>query len=134
MPITVDEINTFVEGVWPDSRSRCVAVSANEAVAVLTTAREDLRPGGYISGPTQFAVADVALWFLVFGAIDRIEPMALTCELSLRFLRPAIGTKLFARARLDRAGRRTVVATMTIWTDNNEARPSATAQGTYMLP
>ena len=38
-----------------------------------------------------FGLADAALWYLVFGARGRIEPMALTSELSMRFLRPAHG-------------------------------------------
>ena len=80
------------------------------------------------------AAADVVLWFLVFGAIDRVEPMAMTSELSVRFLRPGIGTRLFARASLDRAGRTSVVGTVRVWTDDNESKPCSAAQGTYALP
>ena len=93
-----------------------------------------IRPGGYISGPTQFAIADGALWYLVFAAIGRVEPMALTSELSIRFLRPAIGAVLWARATQEVAGRRQVVGSVRIWTDDNEQRPCAVAQGTYVLP
>ena len=96
--------------------------------------RGDLRPGGYVSGPTQFALADAALWYLVFGAIGRVEPMALTSELSIRFIRPAIGETLWARATLDVAGRRNVVGTVRIWVDEREDRATAVAQGTYALP
>ena len=60
--------------------------------------------------------------------------MALTSELSIRFLRPCIGTTLWARATIDAAGRRNVVGTVRIWTDDNEAKPCATAQGTYVMP
>jgi acyl-coenzyme A thioesterase PaaI-like protein len=41
--------------------------------------------------------------------IGRVEPRALTSELSIRFLRPAIGETLWARAAVDSAGRRNVV-------------------------
>lgn len=95
---------------------------------------EELRPGGFISGPTQFGLADAVLWYLVFGAIGRIEPMALTSELSIRFLRPAQGSILWARATLEVAGRRNVVGTVHMWTDDREDKPTATAQGTYALP
>ena len=85
-------------------------------------------------GRPNFALADAALWYLVFGAIGRVEPMALTSELSIRFIRPAIGETLWARATLDVAGRRNVVGTVRIWVDEREDRATAVAQGTYALP
>ena len=94
----------------------------------------ELRPGGFISGPTQFGLADAALWFLVFAVIERVEPMALTSELSIRYVRPAVGRTLWARATADVAGRRNVVGTVRIWVDDRSDKPTAVAQGTYMLP
>lgn len=128
-----ETINRMVLEGFPGSRNRCVEVGADYAVAHLTADAADLRPGGYISGPTQFSLADAVLWYLVFGAIGRMEPMALTSELSIRFLRPAIGTELWARATLDIAGRRNVVGSVAVWTDD-EAKPCSVAQGTYALP
>ena len=60
--------------------------------------------------------------------------MALTSELSIRYLRPAIGETLWARATLDKAGRRNVVGTVRVWTDDRPDKPTATAQGTYAMP
>ena len=94
----------------------------------------ELRPGGFVSGPSQFGLADAALWYLVFGALGRVEPMALTSELSIRFLRPAQGTVLWARATLEAAGRRSVVGSVHVWCDDRSDKPTATAQGTYALP
>lgn len=128
--IDADTINEMLDEHWPDARVRCVSIDATSAVARLTPRPENLRPGGFISGPTQFAAADSALWFLVCGVTNAPEPMALTSELSIRFLRPAIGDTLQAEARLERAGRRTVVATVHVWTVDRD-RPCATAQGTY---
>ena len=128
------KINAMLDEHWPGARVRCVEVSARHAVARLTPKEESIRPGGFISGPTQFAVADSALWFLVAGALGRPEPMALTSELSIRFLRPAIGARLDARAELNRAGRGSVVATVVVWVDDQRDRPCAVAQGTYVLP
>lgn len=132
--VSPEAINAFLERAWPAAQARCLEVSPTHTLIELRTGAGDLRPGGYVSGPAQFAAADVALWFLVAGVLGRMEPMALTSELSLRFLRPAIGTRLFARADLERAGRRTVVGTIRVWTEGNVDRPCATAQGTYMLP
>ncbi|MEO1483779.1 MAG: PaaI family thioesterase [Myxococcota bacterium] len=134
MTVTAAEINRLIDTEWSHSNLRCVEVTDRMASVRSTFGPGGLRPGGFISGPSQFAVADAALWFLVFGVLGRIEPMALTSELSIRYLRPAVGTVIQARARLDRAGRTQVVGTVSVWADDNEDRPSAVAQGTYSIP
>ena len=131
---SVEEINALVQPAFPGSPNECAEVGDGYAVARRVVTAEELRPGGYISGPTQFAVADAALWYLVFAVIERVELMALTSELSIRYLRPAIGETLWARATLDKAGRRNVVGTVRVWTDDRSDKPTATAQGTYALP
>lgn len=130
---TPDSINRMVVAEFAASGNECTEIGRGYAVARRVITPDAIRPGGYISGPTQFALADAALWYLVFGAIGRVEPMALTSELSIRFLRPAIGELLWARATLDASGRRNVVGTVRIWTDD-EAKATAVAQGTYALP
>ena len=93
----------------------------------------EIRPGGFVSGPTQFGIADAALWYMTFVGIGRIEPMAMTSELSMRFLRPAVGEVMWAKATIDVAGRRSVVGTVSVWT-TDESKPCSVGQGTYMLP
>jgi uncharacterized protein (TIGR00369 family) len=127
-------VNEMVRREFPGSANECVELGDGFALARLIAAPESLRPGGFISGPTQFGLADAALWYLTFTAIGRIEPMALTSELSIRYLRPAIGEVLWARATLEAAGRRNVVGTVHLWVDDHHHRPTATAQGTYALP
>ena len=132
--LTPDDVDAMLAREWPEAQAHCVELGSTSAVACLTPPAGSLRPGGYIAGPQIFAAADTALWFLVFGALGRVEPMALTSELSIRFLRPALGERLYARATLDKLGKRSVVGTVRIWTEGHEDRPCATAQGTYMLP
>lgn len=119
---------------FPGSGSTCAGIGEDFALASLAITEDMLRPGGFVSGPTQFGLADAALWYVVFAAIGRIEPMALTSELSIRFLRPAQGNVLWARAAVESAGRRNVVGTVHVWCDDREHKPTATAQGTYALP
>ena len=104
------------------------------ALALLTVNPDDLRPGGFISGPDQFRLADAVLWFLTFGAIGRVEEMSVTTELSIRFLRPAIGKKLYARADLEVKNRRSVVGSVYLWCDDTPSRRVSTGQGTSALP
>jgi uncharacterized protein (TIGR00369 family) len=131
--VTPAAVNKMVASAFPGSRAVCVELDDRYAVAELATSDNDIRPGGFIAGPAQFAIADSALWFLVFGALGRIEPMALTSELSIRYLRPAIGPALHARADLAAVSRRSVVGSVTVWT-GDDRKPTAVAQGTYALP
>ena len=71
---------------------------------------------------------------VTFVAIGRIGPRALTSELSIRFLRPAQGERIWARADLATATRRSVVGSVSVWMDDRSDRPTAVAQGTYVLP
>jgi acyl-coenzyme A thioesterase PaaI-like protein len=130
----VAAVNGMIRELFPGSNHACTELTATMAVARRAVSEAELRPGAFISGPSQFGIADAALWYLVFGATGRIEPMALTSELSIRFLRPAQGSVLWARATLDVAGRRNVVGTVHVWCDEGQDRPTATAQGTYVLP
>ena len=133
-PPTVDAVNEMIGELFPGSNNSCVELTTSTAVARRDVSDAELRPGAFISGPSQFGIADAALWYLVFGATGRIEPMALTSEVSIRYLRPAQGRVLWAKATLDVAGRRNVVGTVRVWCDERNERPTATAQGTYVLP
>ncbi len=133
-PPSVAEVNEMVQELFAGSTNHCVELSNNFAVANRSVTEDELRPGGFISGPTQFGLVDAVLWYLVFGATGRIEPMALTSELSIRFIRPAQGSVLWAKATLEVAGRRNVVGTVHVWCDDRPDKPTATAQGTYALP
>ncbi|MGH9137620.1 MAG: PaaI family thioesterase [Acidimicrobiales bacterium] len=131
--LTPQAVNEMVAVAFPGSQVRCSELGEGYAIASRKAGADDIRPGGFISGPSQFAIADSALWFLVFTALGRIEPMALTSELSIRYLRPATGEELHARAELAASNRRSVVGSVVVWTDD-PVRPTAIAQGTYSLP
>ena len=123
--------------LWPEQCDSvaCAEISARHAVVHQRVPSSALRPGGYISGPSQFAMADLGMWVAVWGVLDRVEPMALTSELSIRYVRPAIGQELWARVEVSAVSRRSVVSTAVLWTDESDvARPCSIAQGTYVLP
>jgi uncharacterized protein (TIGR00369 family) len=133
MTLSAFDVNEYLAG-FGALNHRCVELSPVHAVARIEITESELRPGGLISGPTQFRLADAVLWYMVFGAIDRIEPMAVTSELSIRFLRPAVGSVLVSRADLHAAGRRNIVGTVKTWVDDDPERIVSVAQGTYVRP
>jgi acyl-coenzyme A thioesterase PaaI-like protein len=130
--VTPEEINAFLVTGFPGTGNTCEAVGAGWATALMDTSTVGLRPGGIISGPTVFGTCDAALWFACFTVIG-IVPMALTSELSIRFLRPARGPHLRARAELHHRGKRSMIGSIVAWTEDS-AKPVAVAQGTYVLP
>lgn len=132
--LDIDEINAMVIEQFPGSGNRCIELGPDFAVAGYAVQPADIRPGGFVSGPCQFGVADGALWFLSFVALGRIEPMALTSELSIRFLRPAQGERVFCKATLEAVSRRSVVGTAHVWCEGRPDKITATAQATYAIP
>ena len=131
--VTAEAITAMAAELFEGAGNTCAEVGPGYAIARRDVQPGEIRPGGFVSGPTQFGVADAALWYMTFVGIERIEPMAMTSELSMRFLRPAVGDVMWAKATVDVAGRRSVVGTVTVWT-TDESKPCSVGQGTYMLP
>ncbi|MEO7730564.1 MAG: PaaI family thioesterase [Kofleriaceae bacterium] len=127
-------VNEFFVREFPSAAAgglRCDDTGPGVAMARWTYDPTSLRPGGFISGPTQFALADVALWFLTFTVLG-LAPMALTSELTITFLRPAVGGDLIARAELLRAGRTAIKGTVKLWVDGAPDKPVSYVVGSYI--
>lgn len=88
------------------------------------------RPGGSIAGPVQFALADVAAYALILG--DGHDPRAVTVDLTINFLRPAMALPLIAVATPLRAGRRLYTAEIRI-SEEQAGRMVSHATTTYAL-
>ncbi len=131
-PVTVEMINNFLGTQFLGTGNRCQEIGAGWAIASLAPTELSLRPGGIISGPTVFGLCDAALYYACFTKIG-LEPMVLTSEMSIRFLRPARGEIIRARADLNHAGRRSLIGTVVAWTSDID-KPVAVAQGTYVAP
>lgn len=131
---TPEAINEFFAREFPSAHAvghRCIETGPGLAVVRWPYDATTLRPGGFISGPTQFASADVALWFLTFTVLG-LAPMAVTSELYISFLRPAVGGDLLARAELLRAGKSKITGTVRLWVDGAPERPVSHVTGSYI--
>jgi uncharacterized protein (TIGR00369 family) len=133
MGLTSDEVNAFIAAEYPSSfASGYRADDLGEGFAQVRWLYDDstLRPGGFISGPTQFTAADLALWVLSFTVLG-LQPMAVTSDIHITFLRPAVGADLIARAELLRAGKSRISGQVRIWVDGAEDRPVSHVVGGY---
>lgn len=99
----------------------------------LAVAERHLRPGGTVSGPAMFALADVAMYLAI---LSRIGPVALavTTNCSIDFMRkPAAGVEMLAQARILKLGRRLAVGDVLLYSAG-QADPVARAGLTYAIP
>ena len=134
--LTAEKVNAFVSATFPAAARngvRCEEIGDRTATARLAFDETQLRPGEYISGPNIFALADSALWFATFAVIG-LEAMAVTSEMSVRFLRPAQGGDLMARAVVNSSSARRLVGTIELWIDGSPDKLVAVAQGCYSRP
>lgn len=92
---------------------------------------EQLRAGGTINGPTMMTLADTALYAAVLTRIG-MEPLAVTSDLSIHFLRKPEPRDLVGHAKLLRVGRRIAVGTIEITSEGGPLVAHAT--GAYALP
>ncbi len=133
MTFTADDVNAFLAVQYPAAFAaghRCVEIEPGRVVARWAHDPAALRPGDYISGPTQFFLADLALWFLSFTVLG-LAPMAVTSDLHISFLRPAKGGDLFAEARLLRAGKTRITGEVRLWVDGAPGRIVSHVVGAY---
>ncbi len=92
-----------------------------------------LRPGGTVSGPAMFALADVAIYVAVLAMVGP-KGLAVTTNCSIDFMRkPAAGVDVIAEARLHKLGRVLAVGDALLFSDG-VAAPVARAGLTYSIP
>ena len=93
---------------------------------------EHLRPGGTISGPTMMELADFAMYVAVFSAVGA-QPLAVTTNLNINFLRKPAQADLIAEAKLMKVGKRLAVGEVTLTSAGSE-EPVAHVTSTYSIP
>lgn len=93
----------------------------------------NLRPGGTVSGPSMFGLADVGVYLAVLAMIGP-EALAVTTNCSIDFMRkPEAGRDLVAEVELLKLGRALAVGDVRI-TSDGRSDPVARATLTYSIP
>lgn len=137
MPFLMDAaaLTVFLDAEFPQISEEFTVHSAGpgEAALRLDPRTRHLRPGGTVSGPTLFALADVAFYAAVLTAVGP-KALAVTTNCSIDFLRkPAAGAPLLGHARILKLGRRLVVGDVVIRPEG-QAAAVARAGLTYSIP
>lgn len=90
------------------------------------------RVGGIVCGQALSALADTAMVFACFSALDGFKPVA-TTNLETRFLSGAKGERVACKARVIKQGRSLLFCEATL-TAFPSARTVASASATFFLP
>jgi len=128
-------LNGFLDRVFPQisDQVRVESVDAQMLVARLRVDDRHLRPGGTVSGPAMFALADVTIYLAVLARIGEVA-LAVTTNASVDFMRkPEAGRDLLAECRILKLGRVLAVGDVLIRSDGVEA-PVARCSMTYSIP
>ncbi|MEM0923191.1 MAG: PaaI family thioesterase [Pseudomonadota bacterium] len=134
LALTIPELTTFLTEVFPQTAG---SYEITELAPMQATMRyyvnaDHLRPGGTVSGPTMFTVADLAFYAAVLAMIGR-EPLTVTINLNINFMRKPAPGDLIGTARILKLGRLLATGDVTL-TSMGDPRPVAHAQATYAIP
>ncbi|GHF56546.1 PaaI family thioesterase [Seohaeicola zhoushanensis] len=135
LALTRDEVAEFLDEVFPQVRGdfRIDALSETHVTMRLLAHDRHLRPGGTVSGPAMFSLADVAAYVIVLGRIGR-KALAVTTNCSIDFMRkPVSGVDLIAEGRILKLGRQLAVVDVLLHSEGSEAAV-ARASLTYAIP
>lgn len=133
--MSAEELTDFMAREFPQVAGDFVIeeVGARRIRVRLVVAERHLRPGGTVSGPSIFALADVAVYLGLLAMIGP-EALAVTTNCSIDFMRkPAANTDLVAECRLLKVGRVLAVGEVLIFSDGMD-EPVARASLTYSIP
>jgi uncharacterized protein (TIGR00369 family) len=133
--MTADEMTEFLDEVFPQVRGMFGIDELGDSRIVMRLVNDErhLRPGGTVSGPAMFSLADVAAYVAVLANVGR-QALAVTTHCSIDFMRkPASGVDLLAEARVLKMGKVLAVIDVLLFSEGSD-KPVAHASLTYSIP
>jgi acyl-coenzyme A thioesterase PaaI-like protein len=131
--LSKEELTEFLKSEFPQTKCSVDKVGNRRATVRHKVGREELRPGGTVSGPVMMAAADVALYVAILGEIGLVA-LAVTTNLTINFLRkPSSKKDIICKCSLIKVGKTLVVGEVLLYSDG-EAEPVAHVVGTYSVP
>ena len=132
-----DALNRFLEEDFPQLHTdgkvfEVTNVGAGTIVIRLLPNERHLRPGGTISGPTLFALADVGAYCVVLAHIGPVA-LAVTTNLNINFLRKPRPGPLSCTCKILKLGKRLAVVEASIFDEDGDDLV-AHATATYSIP
>ena len=137
MPLAMDKdaLTQFLASDFSqvDGMFTIESVDEMEAVIRLNVREEHLRPGGTVSGPSMFALADVSVFLAILAMIGP-KALSVTTNCSIDFMRkPEAGRDLLCHVRLLKLGRVLAVGDCLLFSEGSD-QAVARASLTYSIP
>ena len=133
--LTIAEVQDFLTIEFPQVADDFVVedVGSMTARIRMEPGERHLRPGGTVSGPTLFTLADCAVYLCLIAMVGP-EALAVTTNASIDFMRkPEAGQALIAEVSLLKLGRALVVGDVHMRSEGSDALV-ARATLTYSRP
>ena len=135
LKMTIAELTDFVALVFPQVKDdfTVLEVAPMEITVRLNVEERHLRPGGTVSGPSMFGLADVAIYLAIMAMIGP-KALAVTTNSSMDFMRkPVSNANLIAKCRLLKLGRVLAVGDVLLFSEGSDD-PVARSSMTYSIP
>lgn len=135
LKMDIPALQTFLKTQFPQVADALEVTGVPDEGLTLRLKVQDrhLRPGGTVSGPSMFMLADVAVYLAILARLGPVA-LAVTTNCAMDFMRkPAAGVDLICEARLLKLGRVLAVGDAMIYSVG-QAGPVARASMTYSIP
>ncbi len=129
-----EEVAEYVSEVFPQADQYGFSIedlTPGKIRIGMSVTQTHLRPGGTVSGPSMFALADCASYLLVLSHIGKVA-LAVTTSLNINFLSKPEGD-LVADGQILKLGKRLAICEISIRSRQDE-RLVAHATATYSIP
>lgn len=136
--LSVAEITHLVDQHFPQAQEgngRITVERSDDQLTVVRMAYDDrlMRPGGTVSGPAMFKLADFGVYVAILGRLGEAGLQAVTTSMTMNFLSRPQPAALLACVRVLKLGRRLAVCEVYLY---SEGLPDivAHATSTYAIP
>lgn len=134
--MSAEEVNAYLSEVYPQlneqSEYRAVDVWPGGCLVRLEASEKHLRPGGTVSGPSLFTLADIGGYVCALSHIGR-KALTVTTNLNINFMRKAPAGAIDGRCSILKLGRSLMVFDVAISLAGSDDLV-AHATGTYAIP
>jgi len=128
------DLEKFLEKEFPQvsNNFKILNTKPNSLSMLMHISDEHLRPGGTVSGPTMFLLADVSFYLATLSMIGP-KSLTVTTNCSINFLRKPNISDLISESRVLKIGKTLSVGDVLIYSEGIK-EPVAHASLTYSIP
>ena len=136
-PLTVEAVNSLIDEHFPGihaggRRIDIVSVADRVARCRMRPSERAIRPGGTLSGPAMFTLADYTIYVALIATLGPPAIPPVTSNLNINFLKRPEPVDLLADARIIRLGRRLAYCDVQLYCEGR-TELVAHATGSYSI-